>query len=80
MDADHFKTVVGADGSLVLSGLPPSQAVEVVVVERQGAQDEMQSWFQTVRTRHAFANMSKAEILEILRQTREAVWTEQHAS
>jgi hypothetical protein len=55
-------------------GFPPKD------LERQGAPDEMQAWFQAVRTRHAFAKMSKEEILEILRQTREAVWTEQHAS
>ncbi len=76
MEAYHFKTVVGADGSLVLSGLPPSQTVEVVVVERKGLQDEMQSWFQEVRSRHAFAKMNKEEILKMLRQTREAVWKE----
>ena len=80
MEAYHFKTVVGADGSLVLSGLPPSQTVEVVVVERKGLQEEMRSWFQDIRTRHAFVQMSKEEILKVLRQTREAVWTEQHAS
>jgi len=80
METYHFKTVVGADGSLVLSGLPPSQVVEVVVVERKGLQDEMRSWFRELRTRHAFTKMSKEEILKVLRQTRETIWTEQHAS
>lgn len=79
METYRFKTIVATDGSLVLSGLPPSQEVEVVVMERQGLSEEMRAWFQDVRTRHPFTKMSKEEILEALRATREAVWAEHHA-
>ncbi|MFN8494305.1 MAG: hypothetical protein U0350_42290 [Caldilineaceae bacterium] len=80
MEAYHFKTVVAQDGSIVLSGLPPSQEVEVIVVERKGLSDEMRAWFQDIRTRHPFAKMSKAEILKALQETRETVWAERHAN
>lgn len=79
MEAYHFKTVVQSDGSLVLSGLPPNQEVEIVVVERKGLSEEMQSWFQDIRTHHPFAQMSKDDILKAIRRTRETVWTERHA-
>ncbi len=79
MDAYHFKTVVQADGSVVLSGLPPSQEVEVVVVERKELPAETMEWFRDVRSRHPFAKMSKDEILKALRKTREEVWAERHA-
>ena len=79
METYHFKTVVATDGSLVLSGLPASQEVEVVVVERKGLSGEMRSWFRDIRTRHPFAKMSKDEILKALQETRETVWTERHA-
>lgn len=80
MEVYHFKTTVEKDGSVVLSGLPPSQTVEIVVVEQNGASDEMRAWFQDIRTRHPFAKMSKAEILKALRNTRETVWAERHAN
>ena len=80
MEAYHFKTTVAADGSIVLSGLPASREVEIVVIERKGLSNEMQAWFQDIRTRHPFAKMSKEEILQALRKTRETVWAEQHAN
>jgi hypothetical protein len=80
MEAYHFKTIVDADGSVTLSGLPASREVEIVVVERKGLSKEMQAWFQDIRTRHPFAKMSKEEILQALRKTREVVWAEQHAN
>lgn len=80
MDAYHFKTVVQTDGSIVLSGLPPSQEVEIVVIERKGLSDEMKAWFQDIRSRHPFAKMTKDEVLTALRKTRELVWAERHAS
>lgn len=79
MEAYHFKTTVAADGSLVLAGLPPSQEVEVVVIERTDLSDDIRSWLQDIRTRHPFAKMSKEEILQVLQKSREAVWAERHA-
>ena len=79
MEAYHFKAIVQPDGSVILSGLPPGQEVEIVVVEREGLSEEMKAWFQDIRSRHPFANMSKEEILKALRKTRESVWIERHA-
>jgi hypothetical protein len=78
MKTYHFNTVVQDDGSVQLSGLPPKTPVEIVVWESADLSDEMEQWLHDVRTRHPFARMSKEEILERLRQTREAVWAERH--
>jgi len=74
MKSYHFNAVVETDGSVHLSGLPPQKEVEIVVLERTRLPEEMQNWLNDIRERHPFAKMSKAEILEILRQTRESVW------
>ena len=80
MKTYHFSTVVETDGSVHLSGLPPHKEVEVVVLERTESSEAMRNWFSDIRTRHPFAKMSKAEILEALRSTREAVWVKRHES
>ncbi len=80
MKTYHFDTVVERDGSVRLSGLPPSQQVEIVVLQRTPVSGELQDWLHSVRERHPFAKMSKAEILESLRQTRELVWAERYES
>jgi hypothetical protein len=72
MKSYHFNAVVDADGSGHLSGLPPQKEVEIVVLERTRLPEEMQNWLNDIRERHTFTKMSKDEILEILRQTREA--------
>jgi hypothetical protein len=78
MKTYHFNAVVDLDGSIHITGLPPQKEVEVVVLERTELLEEMQNWLDDVRSRHPFAKMSKDEILEVLRQTRETVWTERH--
>jgi hypothetical protein len=80
MKSYHFNAVVGTDGSVHLSGLPPQKEVEIVVFERTRLPEEMQSWLNDIRERHPFAKMSKDEILEVLRQTRDGVWAERHKS
>jgi hypothetical protein len=80
MKTYYFNTVVETDGSIRLSGLPPAKEVEIVVLERTDLPEEMQQWLSDIRTRHPFAKMSKEEILEMLRQTREAVSAARHAS
>ena len=62
------------DGSVRLNGLPPRQQVEIVVLERPALPYELQTWLQDIRGRHPFAKMSKEEILQSLRRTREDVW------
>lgn len=86
MKTYHFDAVVEADGSVRLSGLPPQQKVEIVVLESTDTinwtdfPQELQDWLQDLRTRHPFTKMSKEEILKALRKTREEVWAEQHES
>jgi hypothetical protein len=80
MKSYHFNTVVEADGTIRISGLPPQQEVEIIVLERTGLPEEMQNWLDDIRARHPFAKMSKEEILQTLRQTRETVWAERHES
>jgi hypothetical protein len=80
MKAYHFNTVVEKDGSVHLSGLPPQTEVEIIVLERTDLPEELQQWLHDIRARHPFAKMSKEEILKTLRQTRETVWSERHAS
>lgn len=79
MNTYHFKTVVASDGSVHLSDLPPDTEVEVLVVERSEPAKEMQAWLADIRARHPFASMSKEEILDALRRTREAVWADRYA-
>ncbi|MCP4701043.1 MAG: hypothetical protein GY862_29945 [Gammaproteobacteria bacterium] len=57
METYHFREVVKTDGKVVLSGLPPSKEVEIVVLERTDLPVEMQSWLSNIRTRHTFAKM-----------------------
>lgn len=78
----HITTRVQSDGSVKLQNLPPDHRVEIFVVEpeQNDVQADMAAWFADVRARHPFANMTKDEILNILRQTREEVWNERHAN
>jgi hypothetical protein len=78
MKTYRFNTTVEKDGSVHLSGLPPHQEVEIVILERAGLSQEVQEWLGDIRSRHPFAKMSKEEILKLLRQTRETVWDERH--
>ena len=78
MKTYHFDTVVERDGSVRLSGLPPQQQVEIVVMERAVVPDDLQKWLLEIRTRHPFAHMSKEEVLDALRQTRAEVWAERN--
>ena len=67
---------IGSDGSLLLTDLPPDQDVMVVVQPRNGntnLADDWAQWFAEVRQTHDFASMSREEILEVLRRTREEV-------
>ena len=79
MEAYRFKTTVETDSSVHLAGLPPEREVEIVVMERNGLSDEFKEWLRDIRARHPFTKMSKEEILESLRKTREEVWAERHA-
>ena len=80
MKTYRYSTVVERDGSVHLSGLPAEKEIEIMILERTGAPEEMQEWLSDIRSRHPFAAMEKEEILSLLRQTRESVWAERHES
>jgi hypothetical protein len=78
MQTYHFDEVVNDEGVVTLSGLPPLTKVAIVVID-----PELSSWqtrLNRLRKRfqetHPFATMSREEILEQLRQTREEVYEE----
>jgi hypothetical protein len=81
MKAYHFRKIVGEDGSIVLSNLPPHQEVEIIVLQQVSSESagEIKQWLADIRQRHPFAKMSKAEILKVLRETRDKVWAERSA-
>lgn len=76
MEKYRVRTVVEQDGSVLLSGLPPDKSVEILVFEQSDLSEEIDAWLLDIRHRHPFARMDKDEILEILRTTRELVWTQ----
>ncbi|MCP4104172.1 MAG: hypothetical protein GY749_01320 [Desulfobacteraceae bacterium] len=82
MKTYHLKKKTDSHGLITISELPPYQEVEVIVIcaEQTDLQAEMKQWFDDIRKYHPFAKMSKNEILESLRITRETVWNERHES
>lgn len=80
MQTYHFDEIVDHDGVVTLAGLPPLAQVAIVVINPEPFdwQEEMELWMQDIRQRHPFAKMSKAEIMERLRETREQVYEEDY--
>jgi hypothetical protein len=76
----HFTEVVSGDGTVTLSGLPPLTEVAIVVIN-----PELSTWLkrmdqlmQDVQANHPFTQMSREEIMQQLRETRETVYEELH--
>ncbi|OQY47399.1 MAG: hypothetical protein B6242_05140 [Anaerolineaceae bacterium 4572_78] len=78
MQTYHFDEIVSDEGVVTLSGLPPLSKVAIVVVDTKQSdfQELMKQWMYDIRQRHPFAKMSKDEIMNHLRQTREVVYDE----
>ena len=66
---------IGSDGSLLLTDLPPDQDVMVVVKPKINGTRTMAilAELQESMRDHPFASMTREEILEVLRRTREEV-------
>ena len=66
---------IGSDGSLLLTDLPPDQDVMVVVKPKINGTRAMAilAELQESMRDHPFASMSREEILNALRRTREEV-------
>ncbi|MCB9077338.1 MAG: hypothetical protein H6631_07085 [Anaerolineaceae bacterium] len=76
MQTYHFTEVVGDDGTVTLSGLPPLTEVAIVVInpELSTWPQRMEQLMQAVQTDHPFTRMSRDEIMQQLRETRESVY------
>jgi len=82
MKTYQFQKRVDENGTINLFGLPPNQNVEIVVLhpELSDTKEEMIRWLNKMKKTHPFADMSKEEILEKLRETRNQVWEEHYAN
>ncbi|MCB0167820.1 MAG: hypothetical protein KDI79_26575 [Anaerolineae bacterium] len=76
MQTYHFTEVVGDDGTVTLSGLPPLTEVAIVVInpELSSWPQRMERLMQAVQADHPFTRMSRDEIMQQLRETRESVY------
>jgi len=80
MQTYHFdEIVVNNDGVVTIAGLPPLAKVAVMVINPEPFdwQETMRQWITEMK-RHPFAQMSKQEILERLRQSREKIYDEDY--
>ncbi len=76
MQTYNFQEMVNSEGSVTLSGLPPLTEVAIVVILPQVSdwRKRMQQLMDDVQQQqHPFATMTREEILQKLRQTREEV-------
>lgn len=80
MKTYHFTEVVSDDGTVTLSGLPPLTEVAIVVINPELSTwlKRMERLMQDVQANHPFTQMSREEIMQQLRETRETVYEELH--
>jgi len=78
MQTHNFKKFVNKEGEVTLSGLPPSTQVAIVVIEPDLSERQkfLRDFTRDFSQNHPFAKMSREEVLERLRQTREEVYDE----
>lgn len=81
IEAFRYRKKVDNGGSIILSELPPGKSVDVIVLlgENDDSQKDMQALMNKIKSRQIFKGMSKAEIIQKLREDRELVWKERHA-
>ncbi len=80
MQTYHFdEIIVNNDGVVTIAGLPPLAKVAVLVINPEPFdwQETMQQWIAEMK-HHPFAQMSKQEIVERLRQSREKIYEEDY--
>ena len=87
MQTYHFDEIVNDEGVVTLSGLPPFAKVAVVVVKPKFEhtttkifdwEAEMKAWMNDFRQCHPFTKMSRDEVMEHLRRTREEIYEEDY--
>ncbi len=79
MQTRHYSTRISDDGTVLVEGLPPNTAAEVIVLYRDP--DDLLQTIDTIAETlkdHPFKTMSKEEISTVLRETREQLWNEQY--
>lgn len=74
----HFDEIVSDEGTVTISGLPPSSQVVVVVIQPNLSdwQARMEKFMRNISENYPFAKLSREEILKRLRKTREEVYDE----
>ncbi|MDM8526872.1 hypothetical protein QUF58_01560 [Anaerolineales bacterium HSG24] len=79
MQTYHFDEIVSNEGVVMLSGLPPLAKVAIVVVNPElfDLQEIIKQWVAKMKE-HPFSQMSREEILEQLRQSREKIYEEDY--
>lgn len=79
MQTRCYATRIGADGSVLVDGLPPNTPAQVIVVYPQPVdlRAELDNIAELLRD-HPFMSMTKDEIMAALRATREEIWEEQY--
>ncbi|MCB0197274.1 MAG: hypothetical protein KDJ65_35330 [Anaerolineae bacterium] len=76
MQTYHFTEIVGDDGTVTLSGLPPLTEVAIVVInpELSTWSKRMEQLMEAMQAHHPYTQMSREAILQQLRETRETVY------
>lgn len=77
MQTYQFKKIVDSDGKVILSGLPPSAKLTILVLDSEPSEwrDKMMEFMNDLREDgHPFSEMSKDEILRRLKKDRQGVW------
>lgn len=80
MQTYHFdEIIVNDDGVVTIEGLPPTAKVAVMVITSESFDwhETMRAWMTEMK-KHPFSQMSKKEILDQLRQSREKIYEEDY--
>ena len=80
MKTIQLKTKVASDGSVHLTNLPPDKEVEVTIAEPFDWPKEFKQWQKDFQTRDPFKGMTKEQVLEKLRESREKIYYERHGN
>ncbi len=77
METYQMEKVTDSEGKITITGLPPSSKMIVFILrssEEPEWRKKMERWMGELREEKQFENMSKSEILELLKKNRLEVW------
>ena len=73
MEPLHFKKTVSSNGSVTLTNLPPNSEVEITITDKPAWQTAFEELQKSFCENNPLAQMSKEDILQTLKKTREAI-------